>query len=329
METQSKIVEYRKAIDKSKDWLLSQHQKDGSIVGSEKGTYYYRLIWTYAAIGEIPAATRLLSWFRKNIWETGGFTPDNVGDLRKVFAYTVGNIAIGTHMLGAYDISFSCLDILKKCQYPNGGVANSSAELQHIGWQENWITAQAGMAYLFAGDIRSAIQSAQFIIDVWDKQPELPNKLYYCIDSQTNKLVIESDAPLISYVLNANEKRQCFWVPGLISAFLGQLYLATKNSKFLDYAIKHQDFVQNCTEKQFEGIEVCKTGFGAAVLYQITKERRFYDWAIKVGDYFVHTQRSDGCWPDDRFSPSTIAKDIAITDQQALWLHYIVAALSE
>ena len=271
----------------------------------------------------------MLSWFRNNIWEKEGFTPNNVGELRKFFAYAISNVAIGTHILGAYDISFGCLDILKKCEYPNGGIANSDAELQHIGWQENWITAQAGMAYLFAGDLRSAMKSAQFVIDVWDKQMELPNKLYYCVDPKTDKLVTESSAPMISYVLNANEKRQCFWVPGLVSAFLGQMYLATKNPMYLNYAIKHQDFVQNCTERQFEGIEVCKTGFGAAVLYQITKEKRFFDWAIKVGDYFVRTQRPDGCWPDDRFNPSSIAKDIAITDQQALWLHYIVAALSE
>jgi len=46
------------------------------------------------------------------------------------------------------------------------------------GWQENWIVAQIGMAYLLAGDLRTATPAAQFVINVWDKQPDLSNKLY-------------------------------------------------------------------------------------------------------------------------------------------------------
>jgi len=318
---------YNRSIKLAIEWLKKQQNDDGSIAWHENGAYYYRLIWTLAALGEVTVANKLLSWFRENVWEKGGFTKENVGDMCKFFSYVVGNIAIGAHLLGAYDISFGCLDVLKKNQYPNGGFANSDSELKPNGWQENWITAQSGMAYLLAGDIRTAIQAAEFIIDVWERQPDLPNKMYYCVNPFTNELVLSSDNPSISYVINSQEKRQCFWVPGLIAAFLGQLYLATNEKKFLTYAIKHQDFAQSCTEKQFEGVEVCKTGFGAAILYQITKEQRYLDWAIKVGEYFCNTQRQDGCWPDDRFNPSTIGKDIAITDQQALWLHYIVSVI--
>lgn len=329
MKTNQELInKYRESVKKATTWLMNQQNDDGSINWHEHGSYYYRLIWTLAAVGEIEAATKLLNWFRKEIWENGGFTKENVGDMCKVFPYVVGNIAMGAHLLGAYDISYGCLDILKRYQYSNGGFANADSELNPNGWQENWIAAQDGMAYLIAGDLRSAIQAAEFIIDIWDRQPDLPNKFYYCTNPFTNEIVLESENPSISYVIDANVGRQCFWVPGMIAAFLGQLYLVTKEEKYLDYAQKHQDFVQGCTEKQFDGIEVCKTGLGAAILYQITKEKRYLDWSIKVGDYFCRTQREDGCWPDDRFCPSTIGQDIAVTDQQALWLHYIIGALT-
>jgi len=328
LDNQERVEKYNTSIKKATEWLLKQQAEDGSISWHEHGAYYYRLIWTLGALGEVNAANKLLNWFKNSVWNKGGFTKEQVGDLCKVYPYVVGNIAIGTHLLGAYDVSFGCLDLLKKCQYPNGGFANADSELNPVGWQENWITAQIGMAYLLAGDFRSAVQAAEFIISVWDRQPALPNKMYYCVDPISNELVLSSDKPSITYVIDSQEKRQCFWVPGLIAAFLGQLYLATKEKKYLEYAMKHQDFVQKCTDMQFEGIEVCKTGFGAAILYQITKEPRYLNWAIKVGDYFFNTQQEDGRWLDDRFNPSTVGKDIAITDQQALWLYYIVAAIS-
>lgn len=321
------IKNYRQVVRRASNWLINQQAEDGSISWHEHGAYYYRMIWTLGALGEVNSANRLVSWFRKEIWEKDGFTKENVGDMRKVFPYVVSNIAIGTHLLGAYDISYGCLDILKKYQYPNGGFANADSELNPVGWQENWIAAQAGMAYLFAGDIRTAIQAAEYIINVWDKQPDLPNKLYYCTNPKTDELILSSDNPSISYVIDAQKPRQCFWVPGLIAAFLGQLYLTTKEKKYLEYATKHQDFVQGCTEKQFEGIEVCKTGYGAAILYQITNKSSYLDWAIKVGNYFSETQKEDGSWIDDRYNPSTVGQDIAITDQQALWLYYIIGAL--
>jgi hypothetical protein len=229
--------------------------------------------------------------------------------------------------LGDFDISYGILDILKKYQSRNGGFSNSNQNLQPIDWQESWISAQIGMAYLLAGDVRTANDVGQFLLDVWDKQPCIDKKLYYCYNPNKDELILEAEQPSIAYILEKQEPRQCFWVPGLISAFLGQLYLTTKNVIYLDYAKKYQDFVQSCTPKQFEGIEVCKTGLGSAVMYEITKEQRYLDWSIKVGDYFVRTQREDGCWVDDRFNPSTVEKDIAITDQQALWLHYIVGSL--
>lgn len=321
------IEKYRTSIKKASQWLLKQQLEDGSIKWHQHGAYYYRLIWAFAALGEVEAASKLLSWFRQEIWEKEGFTKNNVGDLCKVYPYVVGNIAIGAHLLGSYDISFGCLDILKKYQYCNGGFANGDMDLFPNGWQENWIAAQIGMAYLLAGDLRTATQAAQFVINVWDKQPDLPNKLYYCVNPFTDELILSDESPSISYMIDSKEARQCFWVPGLIAAFLGQMYLATKEDKYIHYAMQHQDFVQNCTERQFEGIEVCKTGFGSAILYQITKEQRYLDWSIKVGDYFSRTQCDDGCWKDDRYNPSTVGQDIAVTDQQALWLYYIVASI--
>jgi len=41
----------------------------------------------------------------------------------------------------------------------------------------------------------------------------------------TDELILSDESPSISYMIDSKEARQCFWVPGLIAAFLGQMYL--------------------------------------------------------------------------------------------------------
>lgn len=329
MESKEKIEQYIQTRDKAAKWLVSQQQKNGEIAGSESGAFYYRLLWAWTVFGNTDASAKLLEWIRKNAWQENNLVGKyTVGALSKYYTYILSNVVVGAQLMQAFDIELSGLETLRKFKDESGGFANATDDLKPHSWHENWTSAQVGMAFLMAGDISIAEDVGNFLKYMWDIQPEIPEKLYFVYDSNTKNIVTENDAPSINYVIIADQPRQWFWGPGLVSAFLGMLYLATKERTYLEYGKKYQDFVQSCTPRQFEGIEVCKTGWGASIMYQITKEKKYLDWAIKVGDYFVSTQKSDGRWVDDRFNPSTIGQDIAITDQQALWLNSIISALS-
>lgn len=325
-----KIEKYIQTRDRAAKWLVSQQDESGEIAGSEEGAFYYRLLWAWTVFGNTEAANKLLGWIRKNAWQDGNLIGKyTVGALSKHYTYILSNVVIGAHLMQNFDIVFSGLRTLRKFKDNwSGGFADGTVNLEPQSWHENWTSAQVGMAFLMAGDISTAKDVGEFLKYMWNIQPELPEKLYFVYDSTKKNIVTESDAPSSNYVIIADQPRQWFWGPGLVSAFLGMLYLATKNHSYLEYGMKYQDFVQSCTPRQFEGIEVCKTGWGASVMYQITKANRYCDWAIAVGDYFVRTQKSDGRWVDDRFDPSTLGQDIAITDQQALWLNAIIASLS-
>ena len=81
----------------------------------------------------------------------------------------------------------------------------------------------------------------------------------------------------------------------------------------------------NQTEAQFEVAQVCKVGWGAALLYQIAKEEIHREWAIKVGDYFVRTQFPDGHWINN--APLADRPEIEIGSEFLVYLDVIISSL--
>ena len=53
------------------------------------------------------------------------------------------------------------------------------------------------------------------------------------------------------------------------------------------------------TERQFDYVTVCKSGWGSSLLYLITGEPRYAAWTYRMGDWFVARQHADGYWPTD------------------------------
>lgn len=328
MNIQEKISNYQFTINKASNWLESLQDNNGEIEASEDGAFYYRLLWTWTVLGRTKNSQKLIEWIKSEEWHNGNIGKTNPILLTKHYSYIFSNLVIGLYLNNEYKLALQGLNTLLRYQDKNsGGFQNAHENLEPNGLCENWTSAQIGMAFLLAGEIEVARKTGDFLIKNWEMQNDIENQLFFVYDVNSKSLLKDSDEAGMTYILNKEDSRQWFWGPGLVAAFLCHLYRYTQDSKYLTYAKKYQDFVQSCTEKQFDGIEVCKTGLGAAELYSITKDEKYRDWAIKVGDYFCKTQKADGRWVDDRFSPSTLGQDIAITDQQALWLNYIVRAL--
>lgn len=326
-----KIDQYVATRDKANAWLLSLQNVDGSVADPKQGVFYYRLLWTWAVTGETVAAHQLLKWFKRNL-----FTSD--GDLslkylsvedKEHYTYLMSNIAYGANLLQEIDVAHACIRVLKRFQdQQSGGFSNSTRYLTANDWIESWITAQVGLAHLIVGHLETAERVGNFLQLVFDRQPNITKCLYFVFDRSTQQLILKANKPDATYLIDVHRGRQYFFGPGLISGFLVRLYQATGKNQYLQLARAYQNFVQSCSPKQFDGIEVCKTGWGAALLYQVTLDEKYLNWAIRVGDYFINSQSKDGRWVDDRFSPSNMNQDIALTAQNVLWIDSIATAIA-
>jgi rhamnogalacturonyl hydrolase YesR len=52
----------------------------------------------------------------------------------------------------------------------------------------------------------------------------------------------------------------------------------------------------SATDAQFKYPAVCKTSWGAALLYQITGEDQYRDWLARMADWYLDTQDDGGYW---------------------------------
>ena len=77
-------------------------------------------------------------------------------------------------------------------------------------------------------------------------------------------------------------------------------------------------------------MQVCKSGWGAGLLYVITREARYRDWAIRLGDWFLKHQFSDGHWENTKHwvpNPS-VADNIEVTVEFVMHVANLIAYLS-
>lgn len=331
-EHTERLSRYKEARDSAVDWILNLQREDGVIGPIEEGGYFYRLPWTLAHVGKTEAAYKFLWWFRKKYpsFSNKQTAVALLGNYATQYTYLISNLICGTHLMMQFDLSSSLLGLLARYKDPmSGGYVNCNNTLGPSDRIDAWISAQAGLAFIYTGRIEEAIQVGNFLENIYIQQPDISTELFFAYRRTTQSLFSHSEQGKASSVSIHNQKaRQWFFAPGLIAAFLVKLYQATNQIVYLELAENYQNFVQNCSEQQFNGIEVCKTGWSASLLYQETGKPEYFNWAIRVGDYFVDSQANDGRWKDDRYNPSTTGQDIALTAQDILWLDASIAALS-
>ena len=129
------------------------------------------------------------------------------------------------------------------------------------------------------------------------------------------------------YVVEAQQPRQRFTCGGIAAAFLCRLYQAVPRSEYLDLARRYQAFSMNSTERQFEVPQVCKSGWGSALLYQLTREPAYRAWTVRVGDYYVDSQHPDGHW-ENREPYRDLHQNITITAEFVVHLDTLIGALA-
>ncbi len=320
---------YQESKQRGVQWLLKQLNADGSIGPVDVGFNYYRLPWTFIISGETCHSVRLCDWVRRNQFaENGDFTGVSPRGL-EAYAYENAVFIFGAQMGREFDLAYRGYERLMAHFDPISGGFRHLPEGTGIPADENIPTvAQCGKTALMLGDIETAKHAGAWFQRLWDAQPALPGQLYYVWSADTQALVTDYPADRASqYVVEAQGERQRFTCGGIAAAFLVRLYQATGVSAYLDLARAYQAFSMNSTERQFEVPQVCKTGWGSSLLYEVTGEQLYRDWTVRLGDFYVATQHADGHW-ENRAPFDDFANHITVTAEFVMHLDTLIGALS-
>ena len=89
---EGKTVVYRQACSLGTEWLMDRLNPDGSIGPEGCRLCFYRVPWTFALMGKLSAANRLLDWIGRHMFSSAGAF-EGVSD-RGVFASRFGSYPI-------------------------------------------------------------------------------------------------------------------------------------------------------------------------------------------------------------------------------------------
>ena len=326
---EAKLKAYRRAQRRGAEYVLAHVNSDGSIGTVDRAFSYYRVPWALASAGKRAAAVRLCQWIRQyQFGPNGDFVGVSPRPLVDHYLYANALLVIGAHTLQQFDLSFRGIRFISEFRDPrSGGFYNHGGpDGGHSDKEDIPFNCGVGLACLMTGDVAAAEGVAAWLQRVWSLQPELPKRLYFIYSAKSQSLVTDFAADEAKlYLLEAQQPRQRFTVGGIGAAFLARLHMARPQAAYLSLARQYQAFAQNQTERQFEVAQVCKVGWGAALLYQITNEDVYREWAIKVGDYFLETQLPDGRWINNE--PLLDQPEIEIVSEFLVYLDAIISCL--
>ncbi|MGH2560285.1 MAG: hypothetical protein ACRDJH_14575 [Thermomicrobiales bacterium] len=331
-----KIRAYLDARRAGVAYLLRHLNADGSIGPVERGVYYYRVPWVLAISGETVPATRLIAWIRRHMLTpegefAGAPSPDGAAN-SSANTYAETCLAYGAHLLRQFDVAKSAMRFALRFQDPEtGGIFMDRQRLGPDDPQILYLTCQFGMSALVTGQYAAAESAGQWVKRLWEAQPELPDRLY-TISTRAGGLAtaVPTEADRRHYVNESQEVREMHYNGGIAAAFLTRLYQATGDASWLDLARQYQSFSMNSTERQFEVMQVCKSGWGSALLYLVTGEPLYRDWTVTMGDWFVANQHADGHWENSRYvaPDSPLESNLATTAEFVNHLDCIAGALA-
>ncbi len=294
------VEKYTTVRNAAVDWLLSQLNDDGSLGNAREGYYFYRAPWTLTAVGHTEAASAVCGWIREHMLTDKGTIEGPYRVVDDAWAYRDSALIVGAQMAQQYDLSYGLMPALSQWQDERSG--GSSCDRMPDGSMSDEMSipysAGPGYAFLATGQLDRARAVYEFLDHMYAAQPELPHRFYYAWSRSRNQLITSySEADEFWFLVdNRVAKRQRWTIGGIAAGFLGRLYLTDPRPEYLALAREYQAFSMNSTEGQFDFNQVCKSGWGSSMLYQITGEDQYLAWTRRMGDWFAARQTPEGYW---------------------------------
>ena len=157
-------------------------------------------------------------------------------------------------------------------------------------------TAHHGLICLERGLMQQAHSAGQYLIDMYNKQPEL-DKRFYLRSSRQGQLLTQfsgEQAPL--YTVETDRDNQLYFMLGYPCAYLALLYQATGSQLYLDTAVDYFQFVLNC-QHALLSLNSHKISWAASLLYRLDRpEPQYLNAIATITDQFIKQQDNQGLW---------------------------------
>ena len=329
-QRRSAILRLTETKRRGAEWLLARVRSDGSVRDSNEGFRFYRLPWSLTVSGHTQAATAVCGWIREHMLTPDGDFDRGHRKLYDAYAYRNATLVYGAHMARQFDLSSRGLNFILTMQdWRSGGFANdrdpngTPGDVMDLPY-----TCGCGLACITLGRLNEARQVYAFLERVWNEQSELPDCLYYSYSRRDQAVITSYDAGnRFWHVVESQEPRPQRWtVGGLSAAFLCRLYMVDRNPDYLSLARDFQQFSIQSTPRQFEFPQVCKSGWGASLLFQVTGDEQYAAWAVKLAHWFADTQADDGSWVFD--SDPTEGRTLELTAEFVAHVDTIIGCLA-
>lgn len=318
------------------EFLLRHIGEDGSVADASGGRVtWYRIPWAFAVAGETAAAFSVLDWIERTGFGEGGnfhggMAWDSAGN-QTTNTYPETILAYGAVLLRRLDIARKAMDFSQQFQNPDtGGIYMTRERTGDGDPQLLFPTAQFGMSAVMTGRLDIARTTGAWFARLWDAQPALPDRLYTIWSSDGLRTTCPDDIDRRHIVQEAQQPLQLFYNGGIAASFLTQLFMATGESRWVEYARRYQQFSMASCPEQFETKQVCKSAWGAGLLYLATRDGAYVPWITRMGAWFADGQEADGGWSNTKsLEPEPpLRHRLEITAEFVVHLDTVIAALA-
>jgi hypothetical protein len=327
------LEQFRFAFRSGADWLLARVNHDGSLGPVRDRLFYYRVPWALVLVGERSAAKACLDWIDRNMisraGEFEGVSPRGLFELH-YGSYPLACLLAGAQLVGHSDLVERGAPRLLEWQDPvTGGFYARWSDRSPECEQELFPACQAAMTLLRIGRVEQAERAGEWIVGLWDRQPEPDERLFHIARGDGGLVREFPDEEAAMYVTEKSLPWQHHFNGGISAAALVELFQVTGQPRWLQAARTCQAFSMTTDECQFESMQTCKSGWGSGLLWWATGELAYRDWTIRMGQWFCEHQLADGHWENTRhWTPEpTEADNIEITAEFVMHLANLVSFL--
>ena len=295
--------------DKGAEWICERLGRSGKPAGADRLNSYYRIPWSLAVAGRRDSASAVMSWIVHNaLDEHGDLRPGAAREpfLRVMASYPLSQIAIGAWHLEQYDVSRRVMAFLAAnlVDARTGGAYSERPELRRTARTDLLSTAQLGMAAITVGDENLADASFNWVVDLYEMQPDLPRRLFPCRVGAELLTANDGNHAQWDVMTDFHRPFQQFYNPGIAAAFLGRYFAHKGDTRALRIAKAYLDLTVQGAALQFDynvNSQACKFGWGAAVLLDVDASDVYAEHALQMARWFVDSQYDDGHWKPSGF----------------------------
>lgn len=175
------------------------------------------------------------------------------------------------------------------------------------------------------GDLDSAVHAAEVLGRILDSQPA-PLQVFFTTMGGDGELIADPSLPK-SRAIHVGAPDQVWYVLGLASLFLTELYERSGERAHLELAAAHLEYFRRCKARDrfFLG-DAGKTAAAMAALYRLTRNKSYARIALSMSSFIARRQLPNGRWAAWRPDVRNVVNDIQRTFEYVLWLRLVTGS---